>query len=201
MRSFAEGGQSTIRPCRAIHALGNAFLSMSPRCRFWRTVTVVFRRHRPPPIKSGVNSSGRSSNRHRSRPSAASPPHRHRVTAGHDDGAKDRPASRLRLADEAAIETQQKQNEMHDGASGADRRRLDEPAARNAARPLRVGPRNSSSGRARVERSSEEYRRLARECLEMAQTVEEESARVVLLHMAQVWLRLAEARETDASRK
>jgi len=48
-----------------------------------------------------------------------------------------------------------------------------------------------------VQRSSEEYRRFARECLEMAQTTEDEQTRLVLLHMAQVWLRLAEARESD----
>jgi hypothetical protein len=46
-----------------------------------------------------------------------------------------------------------------------------------------------------VQRSSEEYRRFARECLEMAQSTEDEQTRAVLLHMAQVWLRLAEARE------
>jgi hypothetical protein len=49
-----------------------------------------------------------------------------------------------------------------------------------------------------VHRSSQEYRRFARECLEMAQNTEDEQTRAVLLHMAQVWLRLAEAREKGA---
>jgi hypothetical protein len=38
---------------------------------------------------------------------------------------------------------------------------------------------------------SEEYRRYAAECLEMASTVENPQARAVLLQMAQVWFRLA----------
>jgi hypothetical protein len=33
----------------------------------------------------------------------------------------------------------------------------------------------------------------------MAQRIEDEQTRVLLLHMAQVWLRLAEAREADKS--
>ena len=36
-----------------------------------------------------------------------------------------------------------------------------------------------------------EYRRLARECLEMARTVTTENARTALIEMAQVWQRLA----------
>jgi hypothetical protein len=38
---------------------------------------------------------------------------------------------------------------------------------------------------------SEEYRRYAAECLEMASTLHDPKARATLLHMAQVWLRLA----------
>jgi hypothetical protein len=44
-----------------------------------------------------------------------------------------------------------------------------------------------------VERS-DKYRRFAQECLEMARTSESEQTRVVLIQMAQVWFRLAEAR-------
>jgi len=36
------------------------------------------------------------------------------------------------------------------------------------------------------------YRRLARACLELARRAEDERARPSLLHMAQVWFRLAE---------
>ena len=38
---------------------------------------------------------------------------------------------------------------------------------------------------------SDEYRRYAAECLEMASVVHDPKARATLLHMAQVWLRLA----------
>jgi hypothetical protein len=38
---------------------------------------------------------------------------------------------------------------------------------------------------------SDEYRRYAAECLEMASVIHEPKARATLLHMAQVWLRLA----------
>jgi hypothetical protein len=46
---------------------------------------------------------------------------------------------------------------------------------------------------------SEEYRRFAHECLVLARDAEDERARASLLHMAQVWFRLAEERvnETD----
>ena len=37
-----------------------------------------------------------------------------------------------------------------------------------------------------------EYRRLARECLEAARSVQDEDGRTALLQMAQVWLRLAD---------
>jgi hypothetical protein len=39
---------------------------------------------------------------------------------------------------------------------------------------------------------AEEYRRLARECLEAARTVQDEDGRTALLQMAQVWSRLAD---------
>ena len=42
---------------------------------------------------------------------------------------------------------------------------------------------------------SEEYRRFAQECLDMARTAEDERSRAVLIQMAQVWLRLAQALE------
>lgn len=44
---------------------------------------------------------------------------------------------------------------------------------------------------------SDQYRRLAQECLEMARTSETDQTRIVLIQMAQVWFRLAEARATD----
>ena len=39
---------------------------------------------------------------------------------------------------------------------------------------------------------SDEYRRYARECLEMASAINDPRARASLLQMAQVWFRLAE---------
>ncbi|HEU5273012.1 MAG TPA: hypothetical protein VFU97_05065 [Xanthobacteraceae bacterium] len=45
---------------------------------------------------------------------------------------------------------------------------------------------------------SEEYRRFAQECLEMSRTTEDERSRAVLIQMAQVWLRLAQAHEANA---
>ena len=44
-----------------------------------------------------------------------------------------------------------------------------------------------------------EYRRLARECLEMARTVTTENARAALIEMVQVWQRLAEEQEASAA--
>jgi hypothetical protein len=46
---------------------------------------------------------------------------------------------------------------------------------------------------------SEQYRRLAQECLLLARDAEDERTRASLRHMALVWLRLAEERvnETD----
>jgi hypothetical protein len=46
---------------------------------------------------------------------------------------------------------------------------------------------------------SEEYRRFAQECLVLARNAEDERAQALLLHMAQVWFRLAEecVNETD----
>ena len=44
---------------------------------------------------------------------------------------------------------------------------------------------------------SDQYRRFAQECLEMARTSESDQTRVVLIQMAQVWFRLAAARKSD----
>ena len=44
---------------------------------------------------------------------------------------------------------------------------------------------------------SEQYRRFAQECLDMARISESEQTRGVLLQMAQVWFRLANAHESD----
>ena len=46
--------------------------------------------------------------------------------------------------------------------------------------------------------AAEDYRRFAQECLEMARTAEDPQVRATLLHMAQVWFRLAEGRAGDA---
>jgi hypothetical protein len=47
---------------------------------------------------------------------------------------------------------------------------------------------------------SDQYRRFAQKCLEMARTSESEQTRVVLIQMAQVWFRLAEARQSEDGR-
>ena len=51
-----------------------------------------------------------------------------------------------------------------------------------------------AAGRARVVAVSraDEYRRRAQQCLEMAGTFRDRETRIVLSHMAEVWLRLAE---------
>ena len=53
---------------------------------------------------------------------------------------------------------------------------------------------SSSRRRARVVAVSraDEYRRRAQQCLEMAGTFRDRETRIVLSHMAEVWLRLAE---------
>jgi len=47
---------------------------------------------------------------------------------------------------------------------------------------------------------SQDYRRFAQECLQMAKTAESEQVRAALLHMAQVWLGLAEQREREGDK-
>ena len=47
---------------------------------------------------------------------------------------------------------------------------------------------------------SDDYRRFAQECLEIARTAEDPQARAALLQMAQVWFRLAESHAGDAAR-
>jgi hypothetical protein len=44
---------------------------------------------------------------------------------------------------------------------------------------------------------SEQYRRFARECLEMADEASDRRAQALLIHMAQVWLRLAQEHEAE----
>jgi len=44
---------------------------------------------------------------------------------------------------------------------------------------------------------SDQYRRFAQECLAMARTSESDHTRVVLIQMAQLWFRLAEACASD----
>jgi uncharacterized membrane protein len=48
---------------------------------------------------------------------------------------------------------------------------------------------------------SEQYRRLARACEELARNAEDQRVRASLLHMAQVWLRLAEERVNEADER
>jgi hypothetical protein len=48
---------------------------------------------------------------------------------------------------------------------------------------------------------SEQYRRFAQECLLLARNAEDERARASLLHMAQVWCRLAEERVSEVDER
>ena len=43
----------------------------------------------------------------------------------------------------------------------------------------------------------DEYRRFSEGCLQLAREVRDEQVRLTLLHMAQVWLRLAEQQEQE----
>jgi len=43
--------------------------------------------------------------------------------------------------------------------------------------------------------SPEDYRRYAAECLELAGIMNHAQARIILMHMAQVWLRLADGKD------
>jgi hypothetical protein len=45
---------------------------------------------------------------------------------------------------------------------------------------------------------SDEYRRFATECLELASTFQSPEAQAVLLHMAQVWMRLADREDAPS---
>ncbi len=44
---------------------------------------------------------------------------------------------------------------------------------------------------------AEVYRRFSQECLELARTADSERTRRALVHMAQVWLQLAEVHAAD----
>jgi hypothetical protein len=46
-------------------------------------------------------------------------------------------------------------------------------------------------------RSAEEYRRYAQECVELANTSQQNETRNSWLHMAQVWLRFAQRAEAE----
>ena len=61
--------------------------------------------------------------------------------------------------------------------------------------------RYASSGRRSCVATSEEDQRFARACMELARTVEDKRARASLLHMSQVWLRLAEERASDVDER
>jgi len=49
--------------------------------------------------------------------------------------------------------------------------------------------------------TAEKYQRFAEECMELARTAKDSQARAVLLHMAQVWVRLAENQTADSERE
>jgi hypothetical protein len=49
--------------------------------------------------------------------------------------------------------------------------------------------------------SQAEYRRFAQECLEISKTVQDERSRALLIHMAQVWLRLADEEKPSEGRQ
>jgi hypothetical protein len=59
-----------------------------------------------------------------------------------------------------------------------------------------------SLGRRSRMATSEQYQRFAQECLEIARAAKDERARATLIHMAQVWLRLAadQAKVSDAEK-
>jgi hypothetical protein len=48
---------------------------------------------------------------------------------------------------------------------------------------------------------SEQYRRFAQACLEIARNAKDERTRASLRHMAQVWFRLAEERVNEANER
>jgi diacylglycerol kinase len=45
---------------------------------------------------------------------------------------------------------------------------------------------------------AKKYQRFAEECMELARTAKDAQARAVLLHMAEVWVRLAASQTTDS---
>jgi len=67
--------------------------------------------------------------------------------------------------------------------------------ARNTTSPFGVARHWLGTGVLPVVDRSDQYRRFAQECLEMARMSESGETRVVLIQMAQVWLRLAQAHE------
>jgi hypothetical protein len=46
--------------------------------------------------------------------------------------------------------------------------------------------------------TSEQYRRFAEECVQIARSAKSPQSQAILLHMAQVWLRLAQEHVSDA---
>ena len=48
---------------------------------------------------------------------------------------------------------------------------------------------------------SEEYRRFAEECVQMARAAKDPKSRAALLQMAQVWFRLGQEHVSDAAEK
>ena len=65
--------------------------------------------------------------------------------------------------------------------------------ARNKARPVGIVRHWRGTGALPGVDRSDQYRRFAQECLEMARMSESDQTRVVLIQMAQVWFRLAQA--------
>jgi hypothetical protein len=67
----------------------------------------------------------------------------------------------------------------------------DHPSRSNVAEPLNTLD-SVQNGATVVESRADDYRCRAEQCLEMATTFHNHQARDILLHMAHVWLRLAE---------
>ena len=70
---------------------------------------------------------------------------------------------------------------------------------RNLGNPMRPKALHHDAGERSLMGKAEKYRRFAEECMELAKTAKDAHAKAALLHMAQVWLRLAinQATETE----
>jgi hypothetical protein len=88
----------------------------------------------------------------------------------------------------------------HLGARAASCAGVPRPKSGRRAEPTAVLPRCTQSRRGHFRMGrSDDYRRYAKDCLDMASTVQDAKSRASLLQMAQVWLRLAQTH--DAKRQ